>query len=169
MHHAFSLGHCECGSLLEFRDASGAGSHREVACGCGRRHEVELGAGGWALVAQLTPERSVPLSGFSDELRHAPDAERYWFTFALRGEIPLPVHVLFSPSAQRAEVKAADLKVFPVSGVSRPTEARRRWIAWWQERQPAPRSRVAAFSAPRRVGRLPARLLGGPAAPAPVR
>ncbi len=163
MHQA--LGHCECGKSLEFRQASGSGPHREISCGCGRLHDVELGASGWALAAQLTPERSVPLSGFSTELRHAPDAERFWFSFPLRGEAPLPVHILFSRSAKKAEVKAADLKVFHVDGVHRPTEARRRWIAWWQTRGPLPRSKGDAFSAPRRVGRLPVALLGrGPAA-----
>ena len=52
---------------------------------------------------------SVPLSGFSAELRQAADAERFWFSYPLRGDVALPVHVVFSRSAARAEVKAADL------------------------------------------------------------
>ena len=153
------IGHCECGRPVEFRQAAGAGTHREVACRCGRLHDVELGARGWSAVAQLTPERSVPLSGFSKELRQAPDAERYWFSFPLHGEVPLPVHLLLSRSAGKAEVKAADLKAFPVAGVCLPTEVRRRWIAWWGSRRSPARSGVHAFVPPRRVGRLPVGLL----------
>ena len=146
------VGHCECERPVEFRDPAGSGMHREVTCACGRRHDVEYGAGGWAAVAQLTPERSLPLSGFSVALRQKPDAERFRFTFPLHGDAELPVHILFSRSEGRAEVKAADLKVFAVQGVDLPTDARRRWIAWWGERRPPMGS---FFPPPRRVGRLP--------------
>ena len=159
------IGHCECGRAIEFRSVSGSGPHREVACVCGRIHELELGARGWSAVAQLTPERSVPLSGFSRELRHAPDAERYWFSHALHGEVSLPVHVLWSRSARRAEVKAADLKVFAIEGVDSPTEARRRWIAWWRRPKAEASDAGRGFVAPRRVGRLPVARLVRHAAP----
>ena len=102
------VGFCECGRPVEFRHASGSGAHREIACECGRRHDVEYGAGGWVAVAQLTPERSLPLSGFSVPLRQTPDAERFRFSFPLHGDAELPVHVLFSRSEGCAEVKAAD-------------------------------------------------------------
>ena len=52
----------------------------------------------------LRPEGSVPVSGFSRELRLAPNVERYWFSFALRGEIALPVHLVFSPGERVAEI-----------------------------------------------------------------
>jgi hypothetical protein len=152
LHHP--LGYCECGRPVEFKQAAGSGAHREVSCACRRRHDVELGASGWTVVAELTPEQSVPLSGFSTELRHAADAERFWFSYALRGGAALPVHILFSCSAKAAEVRAADLKVFHVDGVRLPTEARRRWIAWWQDRRPS-RSRGPSPVVPSRVGRLP--------------
>jgi hypothetical protein len=146
------IGLCECGRPVEFRNAAGSGAHREVSCACGRRHDVEYGRGGWVAVAQLTPERSLPLWGFSVPLRQTPDAERFRFSFPLHGDAELPVHILFSRSEGRAEVKAADLKVFTVDGVRLPTDARRRWIAWWRERRPDVGS---FFPPPRRVGRLP--------------
>jgi hypothetical protein len=148
------IGYCECGRPVEFRHVAGSGAHREVACACGRLHDLELGARGWCAVAQLTPERSVPLSGFSAELRQAPDAERYWFSYPLRGEVPLPVHMVLSRSAGRAEVRAADLKVHVIDHVALPTDARRRWIAWWR-RQTDGRDGKNHSIAPRRVGRLP--------------
>ena len=100
--------------------------------------------------AALIPEGSVPVSGFSRELRASGDVERYWFSFALRGELPWPVHVVFSASARRAEIKAGDLKVQVLEGVGSACEAKRRWIEWWR------RGRTeAAFSVPRRTGRVP--------------
>jgi len=146
------VGYCECGRPVEFEGPKGSGAHREITCKCGRRHDVELGSAGWVAVAQLTPERSLPLSGFSIPLRQTPDAERFRFTFPLHGDAELPVHILFSRSEGRAEVKAADLKVFAVDGVRLPTDARRRWISWWRERRPA---MARFFPPPRRVGRLP--------------
>lgn len=101
--------------------------------------------------APLIPQRSVPVSGFSRELRLAEDVERYWFPFALRGEVAWPVHVVFSPSLERAEIKTADLKVFAIGGVSSACEAQRRWIAWWRRGRPA----APRFAPPRRTGRYP--------------
>jgi hypothetical protein len=98
----------------------------------------------------LQPEKSVPLTGFSRELRLADDVERYWFSFALRGDVQMPVHIVFSRSERAAEVKAADLKVYRVSGVSSACEARERWVAWWRMGH-----RPASFRIPRRTGRLP--------------
>jgi hypothetical protein len=100
--------------------------------------------------ARLIPEGSVPVSGFSRELRASGDAERYWFTFALHGGADWPVHVVFSPSAGRAEIKAGDLKVQVLEGVESACQAKRRWIEWWR------RGRTAlAFQVPRRTGRVP--------------
>jgi hypothetical protein len=146
---------CECGETLAFPETHVAGDPREVSCRCGRRHDCELRAEGWKAVAQLEPERSVPLSGFSNDLRQAFDAERFRFSFALRGGVPLPVHILFSPSRKAAEVKAADLKAYRLEGVESPAHARRLWIAWWQRSRHARRSRGASPLVPARVGRLP--------------
>ena len=147
------VGYCECGRPVEFRKPAGKGIHREIACECGRRHDVEYGVRGWVAIAQLTPEGSLPLAGFSIPLRQTPDAERFRFSFPLHGDAELPVHILFSRSEGRAEVKAADMKVFAVQGVRLPTDARRRWISWWEEHRPA---MGAFFPPPRRIGRLPA-------------
>ena len=98
----------------------------------------------------LVPEGSVPISGFSRELRNADDVERFRFDFPLQGEARWPVHIVFSSSQQTAEVKSGDLKALRLVGVSSVEEARTRWIAWWQSRSGKPR-----FLAPRRTGRLP--------------
>jgi hypothetical protein len=98
----------------------------------------------------LHPEKSVPVTGFSVALRHAADVERYWFSYALRGEVPLPVHLVFSPSERAAEIKAADLKAYRVDGVGSACEARERWIAWWKAGH-----RSTTFTGPRRTGRSP--------------
>jgi hypothetical protein len=99
---------------------------------------------------RLVRERSVPISGFSIELRMAEDVERYRFAFALRGDFDSPVHLVFSPSLGRAEVKTGDLKVLALDAVDSPCEAQRRWIAWWREGRSRP-----LFVAPRRTGRFP--------------
>ena len=98
----------------------------------------------------LERERSVPLSGFSRELRGAEDAERYRFDFALAGAALAPVHVIFSASLRTAEVKAGDLKAFHVVDVDSVEDARRRWVEWWR----AGRKRLA-FQPPRRTGNFP--------------
>ncbi len=157
---------CECGESLVLPEKGVAGDHRELRCRCGRRHDCELREAGWRAVAQLEPERSVPLSGFSKELREAPDAERFRFSFPLRG-VPLPVHILFSPSAKYAEVKSADLKVYRLNGVESPAHARRLWVGWWVRTHQAPRSRGASPLVPTRVGRLPVPIKRPRLAPAP--
>jgi hypothetical protein len=162
------VGLCDCGKPLEFVDAAGSGPHREVRCGCGRLHDVELLAAGWSSVAQLTPERSVPIAGFSREMRGAADAQRFWFSFPLRGDVALPVHILFSAQTHTAEVKAADLKAQHFGGVTLPTDARRLWIGWWQSTRRPHRSRGPSPLVPRRVGRLPVALLQRRPAPSPA-
>jgi hypothetical protein len=144
---------CECGREIS-PSAAGAADHTEYACACGRRHDLVMTEHGWRSVAQLTPERSVPLSGFSRELRDAPDSERYWFRFSVQGEVHLPVHVLISRSAARAEVKSGDQKVFAIAGAVTATEARRLWVAWREENRRGMRGRLPLF-VPSRVGRLP--------------
>ncbi|MEX0879401.1 MAG: hypothetical protein WEB59_03895 [Thermoanaerobaculia bacterium] len=150
-----AAGRCECGVTLVLNEEGVAGAHRELRCRCGRRHDCEFREAGWTAVAHLEPERSVPLSGFSRDLRQAPDAERFRFSFPLRGDVPLPVHIVYSPSAKSAEVKSADLKVYRLENVESPAQARRFWVAWWRTRQRAPRSRGSSPLVPTRVGRLP--------------
>jgi hypothetical protein len=98
----------------------------------------------------------VPISGFSRELRLSNDVQRYRFSFAMRGEIPLPVHLVFSPGERVAEIKAGDLKAYRVEGIDSPCEAQERWLAWWKTTRP--RS-ARVFTGPRRTGHAP-RLIG---------
>jgi hypothetical protein len=102
-------------------------------------------------VGALVPERSVPVSGFSRELRNADDVERFRFDFPLQGEALWPVHIVFSLSQKTAEVKSGDLKALRLAGVDSVEDARNRWIAWWRSRSGKPR-----VLPPRRTGRLPA-------------
>ena len=102
----------------------------------------------------LKPERSVPVSGFSRELRVAPAVRRYWFSFALRGQVAVPVHIVFSPADRVAEIKAGDMKAYRVEGVDSPCEARERWLAWWKTTVSRPRS-TRAYTGPSRTGRSP--------------
>lgn len=120
---------CPCGRSLEIEAGRSAGQRREIACSCGRRLDVVWSPDGWTLGGFLTPERSVPLSGFSVELRGRPDTERYWFEH--RGGLAdkrVIVHVVLSPSAKEAQVKALGMKALHLFDVSSPVDARRRWI-----------------------------------------
>jgi len=101
--------------------------------------------------AELVPERSVPVAGFSRDLRLAEDVERFRFSFALRGEASMPVPVVFSPALREAEVKTGDMKVLRFADVGSAEEARERWIAWWKT---GGRGKPA-FVGPRRTGRYP--------------
>ena len=103
--------------------------------------------------AELVPERSVPVSGFSRELRGAGDVERFRFSFALRGETSMPVHIVFSPALRAAEVKTGDMKALRFADVASAEEARERWIAWWKTGGGKP-----LFVGPRRTGRYPVAL-----------
>ncbi len=99
-------------------------------------------------LARLEPEGSVPVEGFSRELRASADVQRFRFAFPLRGDALWPVHLVYSASLGVAEVKAGDLKAYRVEGVASPCEAQARWIAWWK----IGRARVR-FVEPRRAGR----------------
>jgi len=122
---------CECGRRLT-RDVLGApGNPHELTCSCGRKYELDLGESGWVPRADpLTPEARQPLAGFSRDLTLREDCERYFFSHPISGH-RLPVHIVFSPSAQEAEVKTGDRKAFRIAPVSSPLDARRRWVAWF--------------------------------------
>jgi hypothetical protein len=106
----------------------------------------------------LVSEGSVPVSGFSRELRGAADVERFRFSHALAGEAPLPVHIVFSISLRAAEVKTGDMKALRFADVGSAEEVRARWIAWWKGA--GGRSRPA-FAPPRRTGRHPVVRIAG--------
>ncbi len=118
---------CVCGRRLPSPSGARGRAHREVLCACGRRAVYAPSGSDWALQALLTPERSVPVGGFSRALRLEPDVERYWFLHAI-GSATLPVHIVFSPALRVAEVKAADLKVLHLEDVVSAAEARRVWV-----------------------------------------
>jgi hypothetical protein len=135
---------CLCGKLLT-RDAPGAPADpREINCPCGRKYELALDLSGQATWSEpLTPEARQPLAGFSRGLKLREDCQRYHFTHPISGHW-LPVHLLFSPSAQEAEVKTGDRKALRFAPVSSALQARRRWIEWFDSRpgQGGPESRV---------------------------
>ena len=93
---------CSCGVHLDLESSElrrGARETIELACRrCGRRIEIQEDESGWTKKGELVPEGSVPVEGFSRELRLSPDVERYWFEArddlrrgeALGGEAPAP-------------------------------------------------------------------------------
>ena len=141
---------CECGETLVFPEKASPASLARCGAGADAATTASSEARHGRAVARLEPERSVPLSGFSNELRQTPDAERFRFSFALRGGgVPLPVHILFSPSRKSAEVKAADLKAYRLEGVESAgarAAALDRLVA---DRPARPRSRGASPLVPR--------------------
>lgn len=124
---------CPCGRQIP-APATQASSWAEVRCHCGRRLEFERNRERWILRGDLVPEGSVPVGGFSRELRLRPDTERFWFQTLDRVGRRMPVHIVFSPSAKSAEVKQGDVKPLRLSNVATPTEARRRWLAWTSQK-----------------------------------
>jgi len=142
---------CECGRGLSWNSSEAPENLRELTCDCGRKYELERNGSAWAPRHEaLTPEARQPLAGFSRELKLREDCERYYFSHAISGH-RVPVHILFSRSAEEAEVKSGDRKPFRIAPVRSPLEARRRWIEWFDSRPrgdggPAPgadRSRIA--------------------------
>jgi len=119
---------CECGLAIALPASAEVGTS-EVACSCGRLHELELADDFWTRASVLHPEGSVPVTGFSSSLRQEPDARRYWFRQELRPRGVLIVHLVFSASTREAEVKAADQKAMRLNRVRSATEARRLWLA----------------------------------------
>ncbi len=119
---------CFCGRPLG-REAPGRqGERHELRCACGRLYDFEFRGTGWARASDaITPEGRQPLAGFSPELKRSEDCRRYYFFHSVAGR-RMPVHIVFSPSAQRAEVKMGDMKTLEIAPVESVVEARRRWI-----------------------------------------
>jgi hypothetical protein len=118
---------CACGEILSVPEGS-IREEMDWICSCGRRLELRREKGAWAIAATLTPERSVPISGFSREIREAPEAQRFFFSHVIGGA-PMPVHIVYSTSSRNAEIKAAGMKVTSFSDVDGPLDARRLWVA----------------------------------------
>ncbi len=133
-----------------------AGGTADVTCSCGRVLDLERFGETWLIRGDLVPERSVPVGGFSRELRQQLDAERWWFEIQDMARRRTIVHIVFSPGLGVAEVKPSDLKPLRLTGMTSAAEARRRWIDWFEAGPRAGRPAVRTF---RRFSR--------PAAPAP--
>lgn len=119
---------CVCGRPLVRETPGQPGERLEFQCGCRRLYEFEFRETGWSPVSDaITPEARQPLAGFSTDLRISEDCRRYYFLHSVAGR-RLPVHILYSPSAQRAEVKAGDMKALELVAVQSVVDARRRWI-----------------------------------------
>ena len=124
---------CPCGVRLECPQL-GADRSTDLLCSCGRHHEARRRPEKpWAIIATLTPERSVPISGFSREIRSDPRAERFHFSHWIGGS-RIPVHIIYSASSRAAEIKAAGMKAAAYSDVEGPLEARRRWVDRFETR-----------------------------------
>jgi hypothetical protein len=119
---------CACGQTLVVANEAAGREETKLLCSCGRRLELRREKGAWTIAASLTPERSVPISGFSREIREDPEAERFFFSHTIGGA-PMPVHIVYLASSRAAEVKAAGMKVTRFSEVDGPLEARSRWVA----------------------------------------
>jgi hypothetical protein len=119
---------CACGQRLAVPEEAAGREETDLLCSCGRRLELRREKGAWTIAATLTPERSVPISGFSREIREDPEAQRFFFSHFIGGA-PMPVHIVYSASSRAAEIKAAGMKVTGFSEVVGPLEARRRWVA----------------------------------------
>jgi len=113
---------------LALPDQAAEGERTNLLCSCCRRLELRREKGAWAIAASLTPERSVPISGFSREIREDPEAQRFFFSHLI-GSASMPVHIVYLASLRVAEVKAAGMKVTRFSEVDGPLEARSRWVA----------------------------------------
>jgi hypothetical protein len=119
---------CECGRSIALPTTREISKRRELTCHCGRLYDLEFVADKWQVNGVLTPEGSVPVSGFSRELRARPDVRRFWFLHPISPAGHLIGHVVFSPYSREAEVKAADQKARRYEEVETATEAWRRWI-----------------------------------------
>jgi len=120
---------CECGRNIEEPDvAEPLQEWVEVECECGCRLDLERASAGWTVRTVLVPEGSVPLDGFSRDLRLRTDTQRFWFRDRDAAGRQSNVHVVFSPSDRVAEVKRGDARALKLSNVNSPSEARRRWL-----------------------------------------
>ena len=144
---------CPCGRGVAVPQEFAERSAINLVCSCGRRVELRRDGGSWTIAATLTPERSVPISGFSREIRSDPGAERFYFSHVI-GDTEIPVHIVYRPSTRVAEVKAADMKVSTLTEVDSPWDAHRRWVERFEtlrgRTKPGPNRLAGAFS---RMGR----------------
>ena len=123
---------CVCGKVTSLDDSVAKEPVSESTCGCGRKYEIELRADGRAVISEpITPEARQPLASFSHELKANEDSQRFYFSHVVTRGHRLPVHILFSRSARRAEVATGDMKPLRLESVDSVVEARRRWIDWF--------------------------------------
>ena len=148
--NAFVFPSCPCGKSVTRDVPLAPGDTREITCLCGRKFELALDRSGRATRSEpLTPEARQPLAGFSLALKLREDCERYHFSHTISGHRQ-PVHILFSPSAQEAEVKTGDRKALRFAPVRSALDARRRWIEWFDSR-PGKSHRASRSASPERA------------------
>jgi hypothetical protein len=135
---------CPCGRGISLQEDPTFDSPVEKACACGRLLEIERLGTAWIYRGDVAPEGSVPVKGFSRELKSMPDARRYRFEILDAARRRIPVHIVFSPSASQAEVKHSDLKPLRLTGVATATQARRRWLEWFEAPRRVPGLRSGA-------------------------
>ena len=147
---------CFCGRPLGPEAPGRHGERLELRCACGRLYDFEFRENGWTRASDaITPEGRQPLAGFSAELKMSGDCRRYYFFHSVAGR-RIPVHILFSPSEQRAEVKTGDMKALAIAPVESVVEARRRWIERFDALpgRTGPRRRNLLPAGPRRSPRV---------------
>ncbi|MEO8431767.1 MAG: hypothetical protein ABI592_09690 [Acidobacteriota bacterium] len=130
---------CACGRPISPPVDAGTQDLVEVACACGRLIELRRSFDSWTVDGELHPEGSVPVGGFSRELRLQPDVERFWFPVNAAGG-RLNVHLVFSAEMRSAEAKPSDMKAFRIAPVANASEARRKWLLWWESHPRASRA-----------------------------
>lgn len=123
---------CVCGEPHSPAAATSEQTRLEFTCRCGRKYEIELEEGSWVRASDpITPEGRQPLTSFSGELKTRDDCQRYYFSHRVTGGIKLPVHIVFSPSAEVAEITTGGMKPLRMDAVRSAVEAQRRWIEWY--------------------------------------
>jgi hypothetical protein len=139
---------CVCGKVSPLDRAVANEPVSESTCGCGRKYQVEVQAGGRAVISEpITPEPRQPLASFSRELKASEDSQRFYFSHVVTRGHRLPVHILFSRSARRAEVATGDMKPLRLESVDSVIEARRRWIDWFESLRRNPGGRRSSAAA----------------------
>jgi hypothetical protein len=144
---------CVCGRSHSPETPAAGQSRIEFTCRCGRKYELERRGGAWAHAAgAITPEKRQPLTAFSGELKTLDDCQRYYFSHRVTGGAKMPVHIVFSPSAEKAEITMGGAKPFQMDSVRSAVEARRRWVEWFDSlggtRRPRRRGTTADYPTP---------------------
>jgi hypothetical protein len=144
---------CICGCSHSLETSPTEKARLEFNCRCGRRYKLELREGVWVDATDaITAEKRQPLTAFSEELKSRDDCQRYYFSHRVTGGLKLPVHIVFSPSVEKAEITMGGLKPLQMDAVRSVVEAQRRWVEWFDSlggtRRPRRRDTDSVHPAP---------------------